>query len=150
MAYKRRCAAARERDGAGSEERGAAHHGPVSYTHLDVYKRQDEEYNELYSLAQQLQWRNKAISDTYEPGSTFKIITLAMALEEGVVSENSSFYCGGSMNVLGRGSPLKCWKYGGHGSQSLTQAVQHSCNVAFVNIGQLVGEEKMCIRDRHR
>ena len=102
----------------------------------------DEEYNELYSLAQQLQWRNKAISDTYEPGSTFKIITLAMALEEGVVSENSSFYCGGSMNVLGRGSPLKCWKYGGHGSQSLTQAVQHSCNVAFVNIGQLVGEEK--------
>ncbi len=102
----------------------------------------DEEYNELYSLAQQLQWRNKAISDTYEPGSTFKIITLAMALEEGVVSKNSSFYCGGSMNVLGRGSPLKCWKYGGHGSQSLTQAVQHSCNVAFVNIGQLVGEEK--------
>ena len=102
----------------------------------------DEEYNELYSLAQQLQWRNKAISDTYEPGSTFKIITLAMALEEGVVSENSSFYCGGSMNVFGRGSPLKCWKYGGHGSQSLTQAVQHSCNVAFVNIGQLVGEEK--------
>ena len=102
----------------------------------------DEEYNELYSLAQQLQWRNKAISDTYEPGSTFKIITLAMALEEGVVSENSSFYCGGSMNVLGRGSPLKCWKYGGHGSQSLTQAVQHSCNVAFVNIGQPVGEEK--------
>ena len=102
----------------------------------------DEEYNELYSLAQQLQWRNKAISDTYEPGSTFKIITLAMALEEGVVSENSSFYCGGSMNVLGRGSPLKCWKYGGHGSQSLTKAVQHSCNVAFVNIGQLVGEEK--------
>lgn len=102
----------------------------------------DEEYNELYSLAQQLQWRNKAISDTYEPGSTFKIITLAMALEEGVVSENSSFFCGGSMNVLGRGSPLKCWKYGGHGSQSLTQAVQHSCNVAFVNIGQLVGEEK--------
>lgn len=102
----------------------------------------EEEYNELYALAQQQQWRNKAISDTYEPGSTFKIITLAMALEEGVVSENSSFFCGGSMNVLGRGTPLKCWKYGGHGSQTLTQAVQHSCNVAFVNIGQLVGEEK--------
>ena len=102
----------------------------------------EDEYNELYALAQQQQWRNKAISDTYEPGSTFKIITLAMALEEGVVSENSSFYCGGSMNVLGRGTPLKCWKHGGHGSQTLTQAVQHSCNVAFVNIGQLVGEEK--------
>ena len=102
----------------------------------------EDEYNELYALAQQQQWRNKAISDTYEPGSTFKIITLAMAREEGVVSENSSFYCGGSMNVLGRGTPLKCWKHGGHGSQTLTQAVQHSCNVAFVNIGQLVGEEK--------
>ena len=102
----------------------------------------EDEYNELYALAQQQQWRNKAISDTYEPGSTFKIITLAMALEEGAVSENSSFYCGGSMNVLGRGTPLKCWKHGGHGSQTLTQAVQHSCNVAFVNIGQLVGEEK--------
>ena len=102
----------------------------------------EEEYDELYALAQQQQWRNKAISDTYEPGSTFKIITLAMALEEGVVSENSSFFCGGSMNVLGRGTPLKCWKHGGHGSQTLTQAVQHSCNVAFVNIGQLVGEEK--------
>ena len=102
----------------------------------------EEEYDELYALAQLQQWRNKAISDTYEPGSTFKIITLAMALEEGVVSENSSFFCGGSMNVLGRGTPLKCWKYGGHGPQTLPQAVQHSCNVAFVNIGQLVGEEK--------
>ena len=109
---------------------------------ISAAAQSEEEYDELYALAQQQQWRNKAISDTYEPGSTFKIITLAMALEEGVVNENSSFYCGGSMNVLGRGSPLKCRKYGGHGPQSLTQAVQHSCNVAFVNIGQLVGEEK--------
>ena len=109
---------------------------------ISAAAQSEEEYDELYALAQQQQWRNKAISDTYEPGSTFKIITLAMALEEGVVNENSSFYCGGSMNVLGRGSPLKCWKYGGHGPQSLTQAVQHSCNVAFVNIGQLVAEEK--------
>lgn len=109
---------------------------------ISAAAQSEEEYDELYALAQQQQWRNKAISDTYEPGSTFKIITLAMALEEGVVNENSGFYCGGSMNVPGRGSPLKCWKYGGHGPQSLTQAVQHSCNVAFVNIGQLVGEEK--------
>ena len=81
---------------------------------ISAAAQSEEEYDELYALAQQQQWRNKAISDTYEPGSTFKIITLAMALEEGVVNENSSFYCGGSMNVLGRGSPLKCWKYGGH------------------------------------
>ena len=94
---------------------------------------------ELLSAAQTKQWRNKALSDTYEPGSTFKIITLAMALEEGVVNENSSFYCGGSTNVLGRTDPLKCWKTTGHGSQNLTQAIQHSCNVALVQIGQLVG-----------
>jgi len=95
----------------------------------------------LRAAAQQAQWRNKAISDTYEPGSTFKIITLAMALEEGIVSPGSSFYCGGSMNVQGRGKPLRCWKHAGHGSQTLTQAVQHSCNVAFATIGLRVGEE---------
>ena len=55
-----------------------------------------------------------------------------MALEEGVVSENSSFYCGGSIPVLGRTDPVKCWKTAGHGSQMLTQAMQHSCNVALV------------------
>ena len=99
----------------------------------------DEEAAELLSAAQQLQWRNKALSDTYEPGSTFKIITLAMALEEGLVDDSSTFYCGGSTNVLGRTDPLKCWKTGGHGSQTLTQAIQHSCNVALVQIGQKVG-----------
>ena len=101
----------------------------------------ESERSALRSAAQQRQWRNKAISDTYEPGSTFKIITLAMGLEEGLVSENSSFYCGGSMNVQGRGKPLKCWKTAGHGSQSLVQAVQHSCNVAFATLGLRIGEE---------
>lgn len=101
----------------------------------------EEEANALLKSAQQRQWRNKALSDTYEPGSTFKIITLAMALEEGKVSLNDGFYCPGTVNVLGRTNPIRCWKYGGHGSQTLTQAVQHSCNVAFVNIGQRVGAE---------
>lgn len=100
-----------------------------------------EEAQRLLAEAQARQWRNKALSDTYEPGSTFKIITLSMALEEGAVTENDSFFCGGSVNVLGRTSPIRCWKSGGHGSQDLTQAVQHSCNVAFVNIGQRVGAE---------
>lgn len=97
--------------------------------------------NALLAKAQQLQWRNKALSDTYEPGSTFKIITLAMALEEGKVSKNDAFYCGGSRDVLGRTEPVSCWKTIGHGSQTLTQAVQHSCNVAFVDIGMRVGYE---------
>ncbi len=109
---------------------------------IDAVASGDAERAELIAAAQQLQWRNKAISDTYEPGSTFKIITLAMALEEGVVDMNSSFYCGGSTSVLGRNTPVRCWKSGGHGSQTLTQAVQHSCNVAFVNIGQRIGEER--------
>lgn len=91
--------------------------------------------------AQQRMWRNKAISDTYEPGSTFKIITLAMALEENVADMQSSFYCGGSMSVQGRGVPLHCWKTAGHGSQTLTEAVQHSCNVAFATLGLRIGEE---------
>ena len=100
-----------------------------------------EEAAELLAAEQQKQWRNKALSDTYEPGSTFKILTLAMALEEGVVTPASSFYCGGSTNVQGRGKPLKCWKTAGHGAQTLTEAVQHSCNVAFTNIGLRLGEE---------
>ncbi len=100
-----------------------------------------EEKEQLLADAQRLQWRNKTLSDTYEPGSTFKIITLSMALEEGVVDIDDSFSCGGSVQVQGRTAPVKCWKTTGHGGQTLTQAVQHSCNVAFVNIGMRVGAE---------
>ncbi len=103
--------------------------------------RTPEEAQALLSAAQTRQWRNKALSDTYEPGSTFKIITLSMALEEGAVSLDDQFYCGGNVSVTGRTNPIRCWKTQGHGSQDLTQAVQHSCNVAFVNIGQRVGAE---------
>ncbi len=100
-----------------------------------------QEREALLAAAQSRQWRNKALSDTYEPGSTFKIITLSMALEEGAVSLSDGFYCPGNVSVVGRTSPIRCWKTEGHGSQTLTQAVQHSCNVAFVNIGQRVGAE---------
>lgn len=98
---------------------------------------------EMLTAAQQLQWRNKALSDTYEPGSTFKIITLAMALEEGLTTEEEQFYCGGSVGVLGRtaDNPVNCWKRTGHGAQTLVNAVQHSCNVAFVNLGLRIGTE---------
>ncbi|MEG2382167.1 MAG: penicillin-binding transpeptidase domain-containing protein [Oscillospiraceae bacterium] len=100
-----------------------------------------EEKSKLLSEAQQLQWRNKAISDTYEPGSTFKIITLSMALNEGVISPTDTFYCNGSVKVPGDTKARKCWKTIGHGSQTLTQALQHSCNVAFIDIGQKMGAE---------
>ena len=104
----------------------------------------EDERNNLKSALQQKMWRNKAISDTYEPGSTFKIITLAMALEEGLVGENEHFYCGGRISVVGdaAGKGRKCWKTTGHGDQSLTQCMQHSCNVALIQIGQRVGAEK--------
>ena len=94
------------------------------------------------TAAQQRQWRNKAINDTYEPGSTFKIITLSMALNDGAVKPTDTLYCGGSLQVAGDTAPRHCWKTAGHGSQTLTQALQHSCNVAFMQIGLKVGAER--------
>ncbi|MGI5936570.1 MAG: penicillin-binding transpeptidase domain-containing protein [Oscillospiraceae bacterium] len=113
----------------------------VSYEVKAILAQTEDKEERIRILrdAQNLQWRNKAISDTYEPGSTFKIITMAMALEEGIVNINDHFYCGGSIPVLGRNDPVNCWRSGGHGSQTLTQAMQHSCNVALVNIGLRVG-----------
>ena len=102
----------------------------------------DAARNTLLGVAQNRQWRNKALSDTYEPGSTFKIITLAMALEEGLTGIGDNFYCGGNISVPGRVDPINCWHRPGHGAQTLQQAAQHSCNVAFVDIGLRVGAEK--------
>ncbi len=112
-------------------------------TQKSINAEQDQtKKKDLLSQAQLKQWRNKAISDTYEPGSTFKILTLSMALNDGVVKTTDTFYDPGSVSVPGRTTPVNCWKAGGHGSQTLTQALQHSCNVAFVNIGLRVGEER--------
>ena len=86
------------------------------------------------------QWRNKAINDTYEPGSTFKILTLSMALEEGVVDMNSSFDCSG--RVVVEKETINCSNRNGHGHQSLMVATGNSCNPAFINIGLRVGNEK--------
>lgn len=111
-------------------------------TMAEILAEPDTESRQLMlSEAQQEQWRNKALSDTYEPGSTFKIITLAMALEENVAALSDTYYCSGSVNVLGRTTAAKCWKTEGHGPQTLMEAVQHSCNVAFVNIGMNIGAE---------
>lgn len=85
-------------------------------------------------------WRNKAISDTYEPGSTFKILTAAMALEENVVNLNSPFYCSGSLRVGDRN--IGCHKRAGHGAETFLQGVQNSCNPVFMELGMRVGGEK--------
>ena len=86
------------------------------------------------------QWRSKAINDTYEPGSTFKTLTLAMALEENVVDLNTGFYCGGNMTI--EGQKIWCSKRTGHGQQDLSTAFANSCNPAFMNIGLRVGNAK--------
>ena len=99
----------------------------------------EDEYNEALRDAQFLQWRNRAIADTYEPGSVFKIITLAMALEENVATANSVFDCRGSIEILGREDPLHCWNRWGHGPQELNQAIQNSCNIACVELGLRLG-----------
>ena len=83
------------------------------------------------------QWRNKAVSDTYEPGSVFKIVTASIALEENLINESSTFYCSGSTTVAGQ--HYDCHKLQGHGNQTLAQSVSNSCNPAFITIGQLIG-----------
>ena len=96
-----------------------------------------DERSKAISEAQQAQWRNKCISDAYEPGSVFKIITGSSALEEGTLKTSDTFYCPGYITVADR--KIRCHKTEGHGSQSLANAFQNSCNPAFITIGQQLG-----------
>ena len=89
---------------------------------------------------QLLQWRNKALNDTYEPGSTFKILTLSAALEEGVVDKTTTVNCSGSVSISGY--TIHCSNKNGHGLQTLVQSVGNSCNPAFINYGLRIGSEK--------
>ena len=89
---------------------------------------------------QLLQWRNKALNDTYEPGSTFKILTLSAALEEGVVDKTTTVNCSGSVNISGY--TIHCSNKNGHGLQTLVQSVGNSCNPAFINYGLRIGNTK--------
>jgi stage V sporulation protein D (sporulation-specific penicillin-binding protein) len=86
-------------------------------------------------------WRNAAISDAYEPGSTFKVVTASAGLEEGVVRPNDRFYDPGHIVVAG--VRIGCWRHGGHGSQTFIQVVENSCNPGFVELGMKLGKEKL-------
>ena len=96
-------------------------------------------YYEALGEAQLAQWRNKAISDPYEPGSVFKLITASAALETGTVTGSTPFYCPGYIEVAG--NRIACWKAGGHGNIDFVGAIKGSCNPAFIMTGQALGAE---------
>ena len=106
----------------------------------------EEDYQAAVSLlnsnALGTQWRNKCIDSTYEPGSTFKPVTLAAALEENLINMNTTFNCTGSIKVPGWYKPINCSKKAGHGVQSLEVATGNSCNPAFITMGLTIGTEK--------
>ena len=102
--------------------------------------KDNKEKNEIRSTYLNQLWRNKAVVDSYEPGSTFKIITSAMALEEGVVTVNDHFNCIGYHTVADR--RIHCWKTAGHGSQTFVEALMNSCNPAFMITGAKIGKDK--------
>ncbi len=94
--------------------------------------------------ARETQWKNKCITEIYEPGSVFKVITSAAAIEENLIDlENDSFYCSGSVTIAGA-EPIHCHDWSGHGSQTFQQALTNSCNPAFMEIGSRLGVENFC------
>lgn len=89
----------------------------------------------------QQMWRNRLVSDAYEPGSIFKVVTATAGIEKGVVSSNDTFNCGGSLTIGGR--TIHCWKTTGHGPQTFEQILQNSCNVGFMTLGERLGAENL-------
>ena len=107
----------------------------------EAYQKGLEAYRQELNAARLKQWRNRVLSDGYEPGSTFKVLTMAAALDSGVIDLNTSFHCSGSEQIPGRAQLLHCWRSTGHGSQQTPQALQNSCNLAFAHIALKLGGE---------
>ena len=102
-----------------------------------------DEYQEAYISAREQQWKNKAVTELYIPGSVFKIFTTAMAVEEKVVNvDTDNFYCTGAYTITGVPNPIHCHKLAGHGSQTFSEALTNSCNPAFIEVGLRVGIHK--------
>ena len=99
-------------------------------------------YQDALSQARLKQWRNRVISDGYEPGSTFKVLTMAAALDCGAITLETPFYCRGAEQIPGRAQRLHCWRSAGHGAQKTPQALQNSCNLAFAHIALDLGGER--------
>ncbi|MCR4616214.1 MAG: PASTA domain-containing protein [Clostridiales bacterium] len=100
----------------------------------------EEEHKEALKEARENQWKNRTVSDMYEPGSVFKVITASAAIEEKVVSLDTSYTCTGSIKVKDRN--ISCHKHSGHGTQNLTQGLMNSCNPFFITVGQKLGSKK--------
>ena len=105
------------------------------------YGDDSQEANDAWKAAWNKQMRNRTLDETYEPGSVFKPITVAIGLEEGIISLDSTYYCGGAKKFPGVDDPISCHKRGGHGQQDLTKAVGNSCNVALMDIAEQIGAE---------
>lgn len=106
-------------------------------TEIDTELSEEEKQNALNKM-----WRNQCINDTYEPGSTFKIITASAALEEGKVSLSDQFNCPGYRIVEDR--RIRCHKVGGHGAEDFTHGIMNSCNPVFIEIGLRIGSDRFC------
>ena len=122
-------------------------HGRLTEDRMELLRTQfpdDEEalWAEVSRLLEE-SWRNKNVGYTYEPGSVFKLITLAIALEEGIITADSNriFYCSGQMDVAGRTEPVNCHRRSGHGAQNLTEVIQNSCNPATVELAMDIGPD---------
>ena len=108
----------------------------------EAYTEGKNLYQSALSSARLKQWRNRVLSDGYEPGSTFKVLTMAAALDCGAIDLNTSFYCKGAEQIAGRSQLLHCWRHQGHGAEKTPQALQNSCNIAFAHIALKLGGER--------
>ena len=105
----------------------------------DAFRAAKEAYQQAVQEARLKQWRNRVLSDGYEPGSTFKVLTMAAALDCGAIDLNTHFYCKGAEQIPGRAQLLHCWRSAGHGAEQTPQALQNSCNIAFAHIALKMG-----------
>ncbi|MBP3684151.1 MAG: PASTA domain-containing protein [Oscillospiraceae bacterium] len=116
---------------------------PETAAQLEALKESgSEDYSEALTAARLKQWRNRVLSDGYEPGSTFKVLTMAAALDCGAIDLNTPFHCSGSEQIPGRSQLLHCWRSTGHGAEQTPQALQNSCNIAFAHIALKLGGER--------
>lgn len=107
----------------------------------EIEELPEDEQDEAYSAALNRQWRNKAVADTYIPGSVFKMCVGSMGLEEGLIEETSMWTCTGGVHFDGMKDDISCWKHEGHGATTFREGLCNSCNPWFMHIGDLLGAE---------